>query len=463
MNKLNKLIITLGIFAGFFLNSCKKFVEVPAPRNQLVTSAAFQDSANATASVVGLYINLIRAASLGVGSGGVTVYTGLTSDEIYTTENCCEDWEFYTNSISKSNILNESSLYGNAYSVIYGANACIEGLNASKGLSPSVKNRLLGESKFVRAFIYFQLINLYGEVPLITTTDYIKNKVEARSSIDLVFKQIETDLIEAQNFIPLNYVTADRLRPNRLTATALLSKVYLYQKKWTESETAASEIINSGIYNLETDINKIFLATSKEAIWKMRSVYTGIETWEGYFILPGSPTIIPKYIITDSLLNVFDSTDQRKLNWMDSNVVGGVTYYYPFKYKLGYDGLDNPFEHYVVFRLAEQYLIRAEARAQQNRLIEAGGDLNLIRNRAGLQSLQSSLDQAQVIAAVEKERRIELFCEWGNRWFDLKRWNKANDVLAITKAGYWQSTDALFPIPQVEIERNPTLSQNQGY
>jgi hypothetical protein len=119
-------------------------------------------------------------------------------------------------------------------------------------------------------------------------------------------------------------------------------------------------------------------------------------------------------------------------------------------------------EHYIVLRLAEQHLIRGEARAMQNKLIESKQDLNIIRNRAGLTNSTAS-SKEDILAAIARERKVELFSEWGNRWYDLKRTGKANSVLSTIKPQTWQATDTLYPIPQSQINLNSALSQNPGY
>jgi hypothetical protein len=115
----------------------------------------------------------------------------------------------------------------------------------------------------------------------------------------------------------------------------------------------------------------------------------------------------------------------------------------------------------VILRLAEQYLIRAEAEANLDNLIGAITDLNMIRNRAGLPNTTAS-DKTTILLAIENERQAELFCEGGNRWFDLKRTNRANKILSSEKAN-WKQSAALYPIPQTEINADPNLTQNIGY
>ncbi|MDO5969574.1 RagB/SusD family nutrient uptake outer membrane protein, partial [Flavivirga aquimarina] len=122
----------------------------------------------------------------------------------------------------------------------------------------------------------------------------------------------------------------------------------------------------------------------------------------------------------------------------------------------------NSEEYPVVFRLAEQYLIRAEARAELGKISEAQSDLNVIRNRAGLGNTTASTKEA-LRDAILDERQVELFTERGHRWFDLKRRGEAADVLAPLKPS-WQDTDVLFPIPESELLLNPNLlPQNDGY
>lgn len=460
--KQNRILIWFSYLSYIILISgCKKFVEIPPPKNQLANPAIFADSANATAAILGLYVNMVQNFELGFASGGITVYTALCADELkLSSSNNIDELDFYNNSISTNNFIN-SGLWIKGYNLIYEVNACIEGLNNTTKISLTAKNHLIGEAKFIRGFIYFNLVNLYGSVPLITSTDYSQNQGSPRSSPVVIYEQIISDLKEAQTLLVPNYSGVARLRPNLYTASFLLSKVYLYEKSWAESENIAGQVINSGLYGLESDLNDVFLATSNEAIWKIAPVVPGNETWEGYFIVPGNSAVFPQYTITDQLLNAFTGIDLRARNWLKANAINGQQYYYPYKYKLGYDGEPAPKENYVVFRLSEEYLIRAEARAQQGKITESLSDLNMVRTRAGLPDITTA-NQSSLLSSIQEERRLELFAEWGNRWFDLKRTNTTDLVLSPLKAG-WQKEDTLFPIPQTEINSNPFLTQNPGY
>ena len=447
----------LFLISFTLFSSCKKFVEIGAPKNQLTTIKVFSDSTNANGAIVGIYVNMMNSV-LGFCSGGITLYPGLSSDELYQTSFDLSNNEFYNNVISTNNSLNRS-LWSSAYKFIYYANACIEGVEMSNGISSEAKKKLIGEAKFIRAFLYFNLVNIYGPIPIVTSTNYNNNRLVGRPTVDSVYKQIIADLQYAQNHLP-NYALSNE-RPDYYTATAMLAKVYLYKQDFISSEAEATKVINSENYNLMPDLNTVFLATSNETIWKLIPVYPGRETWEGFYFVPSSTSAKPRYVLTNELFNSFEIGDLRKSVWINVNAISGQQYPYPYKYKKASSSLSMPGENYTVLRLSEQYLIRAEAKARLDNISGAIADLNVIRNRAGLPN-SAALDKTTVLSAIEKERRAELFCEWGNRWFDLKRSNRVNDVLAPVKSN-WQTNAALYPIPLPEINANPNLSQNEGY
>lgn len=447
------------------LQSCKKLIAVPPPQNQLVTSSVFDDSAGATAAIIGIYSNLNPYTSFVFGNGAITAYTGLASDELVLNNASSEESQFYTNSIAPGNSINNGSLWSLAYSSVYQANACMEGLSASGKLSASLKNQLLGEAKFLRAFIYFNLVNLYGDIPLVTSTNYKANAVTPRIAKDSVYLQIIADLNDAAALLNTSYASGTKVRANKYAALSLLARVYLFTGDWQAAEAFSAETINSGQYSLEPDLKNVFLTNSSESIWQMPPYGQGMETTEGYFFVPYDVASVPKYTISASLLNAFESGDERKSKWLNKNTVSingtPTDFYYPFKYKLGYDGNTEPVENYIVLRLAEQYLIRAEARANLDDLKGALSDLNSIRTRAGLSPLNITT-RANLLDAILHERQVEFFCEWGQRWFDLKRTGTINATLSSEKPS-WQQTAALFPIPAQQIHTNPFLIQNPGY
>ncbi len=447
------------ICAVCMATSCKKFVEIPPAINQVVTSVVFANDASATSAVVGLYSQMTPSNLLFM-NGALSVYPGLSADELIYNSTSTTILPFYQNSIPSNNTIIHTQIWKYAYSHIYQINACLEALNNSTTITASVKQQLIGEMEFCRALCYFYLTNLFGDIPLVTTTDYAINDIMPRTASPLVYKQMVADLLNAQGLLSTAYPTSGPVRPNKWAATALLARIYLYQNDWANAEAQATMVINSGSYNLVSNLNNVFLANSPEAIWQLIPVNPSYNTAEGATFIPSSATIVPTYTLNNYLLNAFEATDQRKVAWLNKNTVNGVSYYYPYKYKVMSSSTKTEYSN--VLRLAEQYLIRAEARAQQGNISNAVADINVIRSRAGLTGLSATLSQGACLAAVAQENRIEFFAEWGHRWFDLVRTAQANTVLGVEKTG-WQPYAALYPIPIGEITTDIYLTQNPGY
>jgi hypothetical protein len=464
------LVIALGVCISNL--SCKKFVEVSPPVTSLVSTSVYATNSTAASAVTGIFITM-AGNSIGGGKYGISVLSGLSADELKLS------------AISPDNVLNHSYInalesrdgyifWSDLYNCIYQANSAIEGISASHGVTPSISHQLIGEAKFIRAFCYFYLLNIYGDVPLVLSIDYKINATISRSSKDNVYQQIVADLKDAQSLLTDNYLTplgtttTSRVRPNKIAATALLATVYLYQQKWSNAESEATTVINNTNLSLLTDLNSVFLATSTEAIWQLEIPDNGFNTADGGTFLTSylngaEPDGSYPITLQDSLALGFEPGDLRKSNWTTSLTVGSTTYYYPFKYKL-YEGTPTT-EYPVILRLGEQYLIRAEARAQQGNIGGAQEDLNMIRSRAGLTGTTSN-SQASLLSAIQRERQFELFTEYGHRWFDSKRTGNIDSFMQVVtpeKGGTWRTTAQLFPIPFIEIQADPNLRQNPGY
>ncbi|MGN6400128.1 MAG: RagB/SusD family nutrient uptake outer membrane protein [Flavisolibacter sp.] len=456
----NLFCFCILLICSFFFPSCKKFLAIAPPQTQLQSVQVFNNSQTAIAAVAGLYSQMMQT-SLAMTNGGATLYPALSAAELYNTASNADYDQFRNSNISPASSTGLNRLWTFAYRNIYQANAIIEGLQNSADLSDSLKSQLHGEMLVVKALHYFYLVNLFGPVPLVTTTSFDANKILPNAPVVSVYDSIEADLIQAKEELPVSYPSAGRLRPNKWTAAALLARVYLYRQNWLAAETQASEVIGSGTYTILPSLNDVFLTTSNEAIWQLSPVSPTINTAEGNLFNPLSATARPPFAATDALLNAFETGDQRKTNWLKSTVSGGKTYYYPYKYKVRTAA--PPYtEYYMVLRLSELYLVRAGARAQQNKLIEALGDLNTVRTRAGLPASSDST-RAGLLTAIDHERRIEFMFEWGHRWLDLKRTGQVNTFMASINPSSWQPEDALYPIPQYELDTNPFLTQNPGY
>lgn len=453
------LFIWLAPFL-LLLGSCDSFVDVELPGSQLSSTAVFKDYSTANAALTDIY-SKIRDRGLLTGNGsGLSNQLGNYTDELVPYGMPSNtSFNFYFNTLLPTTP--DMADYWNAtYNQIYAANAIIEGVAISNGLTTTQKNQLSGEALFIRALSHLYLVNLYGDIPFVTQTDYKSNSVVTRMPAEKVYELIIKDLQESEQKLGTNYSNTHRILPNRYAVKALLARTYLYSGAFAQAANEASAILNqTELYHLE-DLNEVFLIDSSETIWQLQSADEGQNTQEGlFFIFQSGPP--PSVALSENLVQSFSSDDQRLSAWIQPVSDGTSVWYHVFKYK-EQDYTPVSLEYSVVFRLAEQYLIRAEARANQGDLIGAKEDLNKIRNRADLKNT-TAVSKEEILQAILLERKWELFTEHGHRFFDLKRFGELDSQLSPVKPG-WKTTSRLFPLPQTELSTNPNLRpQNPGY
>jgi hypothetical protein len=503
------LIISVSLIA-FNVVSCKKLAETPIPTDQVAQNSVYTNDATAIAVMNDVYrlMNTAPIQSLG-NLGSISVNLGLAADEFSLTSpyktgtNLFQ--KYYQNDLStvSPTLTYGGEHWGPFYKIIFRCNAAIEGLSSSGAdvLTPKVKLQLLGEAKFVRSFFYFYLVNEFGDVPLVLTTDPQMNINLARSPKADVYKQMINDLLDAEDKLSSDYLdvtllskTSERVRPTKWAAAALLARVYLYNgnftgdaSNYTNAEAKASEVINNtGSYALLPTLNGVFLKNSKEAIWQIQPTDVNFNTREGQIlVIPGTGPAFGgtgnPVVLSTQLLGSFEANDKRKAkgNWVDTIIYKSSpaplkydTLPYVAKYKIGTSTGVNTIagltEYFTVLRLAEQYLIRSEARAQLANFNGSQSDLNLIRNRAGLLSITPN-DKTSLLTAILYERQHELFGEWGHRWLDLKRTGNIEAVMTLVTpintggSPTWRSYQQLFPIPMDIIQTSPNVRQNGGY
>jgi hypothetical protein len=483
---LGKYTVSILVFS-FAISGCTKLVTIPAPYTSLNQPNVYAVDGSAIAVMTGLYDNLsANGTSSFTGSTSISLFSGLSADELTLYSGIATidiKYFYYTNTLyalQSGQVGSDywSQAYTNAG--IYTCNASIEGLTSSGSLTPSVKQQLLGESYFMRAFFYFYLVNLYGEVPLVTSTNYKTNELLPRATTDQVYAQIISDLKAAQGLLSPNYINGtltpyesnpQRVRPTKWAADALLARTYLYTKDYPDAVLQTDSVINNTLlYSLDT-LNGVFLMNSTEAIWQLQPTNLQHNTEDGWlFILTATgPNAAswPVYLSSD-LLNTFEPGDGRRANWVNSVIVNADTFYFPYKYKSATEGAALT-EYQMVFRLGEQYLIRAEAEANG----ASGGttaaivDLNIIRSRAGLPNYSGATDAPSVSNAILHERQVELFTELGQRWMDLKRTGSVDAVMTLAcprkNNATWNSYQQLYPVLPSDILADPNLTQNPGY
>lgn len=457
----NKLVLTMYFILLFLAVGCDSFTDVDLPSSQLTAKDVFQDKTTANAAMVDIYAKIRDHGLLTGYPTGISCELGLYSDELmfYGISGTGQS-NFYTNSLLASD-LEIAELWTSSYNQIYSANAIIDGVASSDALNTSDRNQLTGEALFVRALIHFYLVNTFGEIPYLLTTDYQQNKVAHRMPVNEVYALIKADLLKASELLPGGYIGADRVRPNKWVAQALLARVCLYRQEWNEASNAASAVLNqTGLYIWPSDIGTVFGKNSLSTIWQLMPPIAGANTYEaGTFIFVEGPP--PSVAINDHLISAFSDDDLRKSNWIKTVTNGTDTWYHANKYKEA-SNTGTSVEYSIVLRMAEQYLLRAEARAHKGDLIGAKEDLNKTRNLAGLTDT-NAITAAEIITEVLKERRLEFFTEFATRFFDLKRTGGLDAALSTVKP-QWDTTDNLLPLPESELLLNPNLApQNANY
>ncbi len=321
---------------------------------QIVTSQVFADSVNATAGVLGLYTSTVLSGLY------PDIDAGLGGDELVLNSVNPSLDAFYVDSLYAGNAQTAGptgTVWTNYYgsSAIYLANAALEGLATDSLLSAAARNQLIGECKFMRAFYYFYLVNLFGDVPFVSGTAYQENARLPRTPSATIYSQMQQDLQQALALMQPNYPSSGRQRPNRYTAAALLARLYLYSQQWAQAQAVCDTIMGSGLYSLVPNLNNVFLDGSQEAIWQIGSssiAFPKVAPGNNPFA-PIFSFIAPTYSLTPILLQAFETGDQRMSNWVGTNTVfsGGslTSYTYPYKYKNTLFSSPNPAEDLMIF------------------------------------------------------------------------------------------------------------------
>lgn len=411
-----------------------------------------------------------------------------------------EAFEFYTLNANSTNL---NSSYINYYSSISNINNTLAKMQDATGLSDSVKATNEGQLKFIRAYLYFELTQYYGDVVLIT--EPLKVPADAwnylRVSQATVYAQIEADLKDAVNDLPVKYQAGHIGRATKGAALSLLGKVYLTEKKYADAVTTLNQVLPLG-YDLNAEYADAFDPQKKNGIESVFEIQydAGIDgEWSG-FIYTFAPRLSKGAVTgwsqsnpggwnipTNDIINAFYPNDKRK----DASVgldfkspVTNETVPYIKKYAHTHAVYGRTNDNWPVLRYSDVLLMLAEAINEQGApTTEAYTYLNKVRHRAGLTDA-AGLDQQSFRDTVAHERRVELaFENW--RWFDLKRTMSPDQLTAflnnyaskekatptVTRQGVpYSNTDyvfsayeALFPIPANERIVNPKLTQNNGY
>ncbi|RUA18581.1 MAG: RagB/SusD family nutrient uptake outer membrane protein, partial [Flavobacteriia bacterium] len=348
------------------LCSCEHYLEVDPPKNQLTGEVVFRDHATVDAAFAHIYAELREYGFTTGGTQGLSYLMGHYSDELELYSSSLPGVLNFTNNTVLPSDTSVKNLWDTGYGLIYATNALLEGVSTSASLVEGEKERFLGEAYFIRAFIHFHLMNLFGEIPYIMSTDYEENKDAGRLGVSMVHQHIVDDLLLAKELLASSAPNFERFRPDQWTASALLARVYLYQEDWQMAIDEASIILSDSGYSLNLEVDKVFLKESPETLWQLGPGLPGSNTKEAFtFVIVNGPP--PNSALTQTLINSFEVGDARFEQWVGSATDGSETWYFPYKYRQ-YVPTASTQECSIIFRLVEQYLILAEANAQLGNL-----------------------------------------------------------------------------------------------
>jgi hypothetical protein len=385
-----------------------------------------------------------------------------------------------------SSDLSFSEVWQGRYDGIYRANNALFYLEQLT-IDANLKSRLIGEVKFLRALFYFDLVRCYGGVPIVTSkidindTETINNVVYNRKSKQETYAQIEIDLADAIERLPLKsiYTSNDLGRASKGAAQALLAKAYLYQEKWQQAYDMSGEVITSGQYALLTDYSKVWKEAgenSSESIYEVQATLTkGLVDYTNVQGPRGTPDLGWGFNTPSlTLVNSYEAGDVRKnasiifvpsVLW--DGFIAPTTWNNPrYNYKSYQSSIAESWngdrgqtaKNLRILKYSDILLIRAESGFHVGMTTDAIDRITEIRQRAGL-----SVVTSVTLASILKERRAEMAMEH-DRWFDIVRTGQAQTAMAVDGKTFIVGTHELFPIPQDQIIASGNrLTQNTGY
>lgn len=369
------------------------------------------------------------------------------------------------NVISQNGIIQDN--WADSYRGIQRANIVLNRIGGINFKDSTIKNARIGEMKFIRALYYFNLVRIYGDVPLVTKeiTNPIASFGQTRAPKADIYKQIETDLNEAIQLLPIR-TAANKMRVVKTAAQTLLGKVKLTQKDYTAAETLFLTVVNSNVHQLLTDVTTVFPVTNElnnEIIFSVQfasGLNSNSEGSDAYRMFNPTGRVVGSMtgtkghgVLKSSFFNMYDATDKRK------NVyVGAIASGVGFNNKIAVPTtvVTDAASDWVVLRYADVILMLAEIENELGKTTQALSYLNMIRTRAGLTTF-SSTDKTTIFNEIDLQRRKELVWE-GHRWFDLLRQGRAQSVLGVSDVN-----KLLMPLPASQIAADPSLKQNPGY
>ena len=438
MKKL-KYLIVLSLALGFY--TCADLEEL-APINSIPASSAINNFATAKAAVNGIYDQYQNTDLV---FDGYLALPQFFTDEANATGTFPTRLEFGNLNVFPANITS-ARVFSELYELINVANNVIEGVPGvtDESFSAEAKSDFIAQAKFARAHAYLHLVELYGDIPLVTTPtrEIGENLNFSKSSKADIYALIKADFTEASTNLAAQ---AGPLEASKQAADAFLARVALYEGDWSRALSMAQGVL--GEVDLTTVPyleDQIFTLGFTPTDGNNLNFFYGAESLGGRYSIGPTTTLINAYEFADSIR--FRAT----LDTMSAAVPYGVKY--P-SFSAGSTGTATDPIYFI--RHSEMVLIAAEAAAEMGDFGTASMYLNQVRTRAGLEDV--TLDANNFVDMILQERFVEFAFEGPFRLIDLRRKGKAMEVLG--PLGY-DSCDDVWPLPQRDVDRNINLDQN---
>ncbi|MBE9583260.1 RagB/SusD family nutrient uptake outer membrane protein [Mucilaginibacter sp. JRF] len=457
--KISKYTFFTILVAVLTLSSCNKFLDTK-PVSYVSDDVTIFDLASSQSALRGVYRQLASTGYYGetyvtlgyFPSGDVKNLTTGGAANLVTVNFRADD-------------LNFNTAWTAIYYTINRANNVITKVPSlvGPGFTQVQNDQIVGEAKFIRALAYFDIARAWGgaQIVLTPTTSIDALPQIKRSTLDQTFDQVEQDLNDAEALLPN---TVNRIRATKRTVWALKARLYLYRKNWVKADEYATKIIEATDYELLKPFSSWFandVVGTRESIFELAYSATNPSTIRQQMQHSTNGGTY-RYAPTDKFVQLLNDP---AVSGGRSALIGKVT---QAGTTLWFGNLyyrKNSTDPAYVLRIAEQYLIRAEARAHLGLIAGATGglaDINAVRERADVAPLTLSTAN-DLLVAVESERRIEFAWE-AHRWFDLARTGRAKTVLeAIDPNIKIDSHETVFPIPVTQLQLDKNLEQNAGY
>lgn len=486
--KIYKAIVLLGFFITIF-SACNKFLTEDL-QGEFSTGVFYQNQTQANQALNGVY-NAISFSSF---NNAIWVFGDIASDDAVKGGNPGDQAEItfidqFSANASNGIIYNYWKF---SYEAIARANNVIANVPGVK-MDEEMKNRFIGEAKFIRAYSYFNLVNIFGKVPLKLLPPLTQATIQVPlSDVSAIYLQIETDLTDAAAVLPVLYNPSDQGRVTRGAALAMLGKVSLYQGNWSAALGYFQQVEALGIYHLlpkYSDNFKLVYNNGSESIFAIQHLtdqnpFTGNGLNQWFAPAPGGYYFNAP---TQNLVDAFEKSATGEVDprldasigrdgqpWLNGEIFSAswspATGYLTKKHQQPFSEVPSSRKEdgglcYIYLRYADLLLMKAEAFNENGNIDSARANINKVRQRARASftgTLPTDLladittsDKSQLATDIQKERRVELAQEF-HRYFDLMRWGKALSEAALGPDFNYE-TKRYFPIPQAEIDANQAI------